>query len=243
MKLVADFGNTLQKIARFRGEERVDITVFRDITADQFIQYLLEKGPFHSGILSSVIPLREELMSVFHQLPAFIELSHETPVPVIIDYKTPETLGRDRIALAAGAATLFPGHNLLVIDAGSCITFDLITADGHYPGGAISPGIRMRLQALNNFTGKLPLIQPQDFHELIGTTTTTSILSGVMNGVKEEIRGIAARYREQFPHLRIILTGGDQEFLRDKLKIDIFAVPELVLLGLNKILDHNGFSE
>jgi type III pantothenate kinase len=243
MKLVADFGNTYQKIARFRGEERVDTTVFSNISADQLIHYMLEKGPFNSGILSSVIHVSTEVRKVFDQLPAFIELDYTTPVPVQMEYKTPETLGRDRIALATGAIAMFPGHHVLAIDAGSCITYDLVTGKGHYLGGAISPGLTMRLKALHTFTGKLPLVQQQHFDGLIGTTTTSSILSGVLNGVLEELKGVIGRYREQFPGLKVILTGGDHEFLYNYLKSDIFAVPELVLQGLNKILDHNGFSE
>ena len=243
MKLVADFGNTLQKVARFRGEERVDVTVFHKISAEQLIQYMLDKGPFSAGILSSVIPVSESMLEVFRQLPAFIELDHHTPVPVQLDYKTPETLGRDRIALVVGASAAFPGQDVLVIDAGSCITYDLLTADGKYPGGAISPGIAMRLNALHTFTGKLPLVQQQEFTGLVGSSTTASILSGVINGVLEEIKGITGRYRKDHPGLKVILTGGDQEFLYNHLKSDIFAVPELVLQGLTKILDHNGFSE
>lgn len=243
MKLVADFGNTLQKIARFRGEERVDVTVFSDISAEQLIHYFLENGPFTSGILSSVIPVPEPVMKVFEQLPSFIHLDHNTKVPINITYKTPETLGRDRIALVVGASAVFPGQHILVIDAGTCITYDFLSADGEYPGGAISPGINMRLKALNTFTGKLPLIQQQEFHELIGTSTSTSILSGVINGVVEEIKGNISRYGELFPAVRVILTGGDQEFLYNYLKSGIFAAPELLLQGLNKILDHNGFSD
>lgn len=243
MKLVADFGNTQQKVARFRGEERVDITVFQNISAGQLIPYMLDKGPFSAGILSSVIPVSAEILGVFGQLPAFIELDHHTPIPVSIEYKTPETLGRDRIALVVGAATMYPGENILVIDAGSCITYDLVTAQKNYPGGAISPGIAMRLKALHTFTGKLPLVQPQEFKGLTGTSTTASILSGVINGAVEEIKGFIGRYKEEYPDLRVLLTGGDQEFLYNYLKSDIFAVPELVLQGLNKILDHNGFSE
>ena len=243
MKLVADFGNTLQKIARFRGEERVDTAVFEKISAEQLIQYMLDKGPFSAGILSSVIPVSENIRKVFGQLPAFLELDHHTPVPVKIEYKTPETLGRDRIALVVAASAMYPGQNTLVIDAGSCITYDLVTADGTYPGGSISPGIAMRLKALHTFTGKLPLVQQQDFNGLLGPTTTTSILSGVINGVSEEISGVINRYRAAYAGLEVILTGGDHEFLLNYLKNDIFAVPEFVLQGLNKILDHNGFSE
>jgi type III pantothenate kinase len=242
MKLVADFGNTLQKIARFEGDRQVDITVFQDITAEQLLQYILDKGPFSAGILSSVIEVEDHLRDVFNRLPFFIELDHRTPVPITIAYQTPETLGRDRIALAVAAASLFPGKDSLVIDAGTCITYDLVSGGTRYSGGAISPGINMRLKALHTFTGKLPLVQQQDFQELVGTTTTASILSGVVNGVVEEIRGVTGRYRLMYPGLKVILTGGDQDFLFDKVKSDIFAVPELVLQGLNKILDHNGFS-
>lgn len=243
MKLVADFGNTLQKIARFRGEDWVDTTVFENISAEQLIQYLLDKGPFTAGILSSVIHVTENIRKVFGQLPAFIELDHQTRVPVQIDYNTPETLGRDRIALVVGASAIYPGQNVLAIDAGSCITYDVVTKDGVYPGGAISPGITMRLKALHTFTGKLPLVQQQEYSRLVGASTTASILSGVINGTVEEVNGIINRYRESYPGLKVILTGGDAEFLLNYLKNDIFAVPELVLQGLNKILDHNGFSE
>jgi type III pantothenate kinase len=243
MKLIADFGNTLQKIARFRGEELVDVEAFQNISAEQLIHYVLDKGPFTAGILSAVIPVSNEMLGVFRQLPAFLELDHKTRVPVKIDYKTPETLGRDRIALVVGASVVSSDQNALVIGAGSCITYDLVTADRHYPGGAISPGINMRLKALHTFTGKLPLVQQQEYKQLIGVSTTSSILSGVINGVVEEVKGFIGRYRSEYPDLKVILTGGDQEFLYNYLKSDIFAVPELVLQGLNKILDHNGFSE
>jgi type III pantothenate kinase len=243
MKLVADFGNTLQKIARFESDRKLDVTVFQHITAIQLAEYVKENGPFSAGILSSVIEVDPKLREVFSSLPLYIELDHTTPVPIHMAYQTPETLGHDRIALAVGAFSAFPGADCLVIGAGTCITYDLVTSDGTYHGGAISPGISMRLKALHTFTGKLPLVQQQPFDGLIGTTTDSSILSGVVNGVIEEINGVTGRYRTLYPGIRLILTGGDQDFLFDNVKSDIFAVPEMVLQGLNKILDYNGFSD
>lgn len=243
MRLVADFGNTLQKIARFDGGRMTDVTVFHSITAEQLLQYLLEKGPFRAGILASVTDVPDTVTGILAGLRRFIRLDHCTPIPLRITYRTPETLGADRIALAVAAASLFPGKNCLVIGAGTCITYDVVTANGTYPGGAISPGIAMRLKAMHTFTGKLPLVEMQDFRDLIGTTTAASILSGAINGAVEEINGVTARYQKQFDDLQVILTGGDQEFLVNKVKNDIFAVPDLVLQGLNKILEHNGFTD
>jgi len=129
-----------------------------------------------------------------------------------------------------------------VIDAGTCITYDLITAEGTYLGGAISPGIRMRFKALHTFTGKLPLIEQEEFDDLIGQTTQESILSGVYNGITGEITHLAGRYHEKSGDLAVVITGGDHHFLHNKLKISIFAAPDLVLLGLNEILDYNDHS-
>jgi type III pantothenate kinase len=134
---------------------------------------------------------------------------------------------------------IFPGKSKLVIDAGTCITYDLLTKKNEYLGGGISPGIRMRFRAMHTFTRKLPLVEPEDFDELIGRSTRESLLSGVYNGVVAEIREIIRLYGEKFDDLAVILTGGDHPFLYNKLKSNIFAVPELVLLGLNEIFDHN----
>jgi len=148
-------------------------------------------------------------------------------------------LGKDRIAAVTGAWSMFPAKNILAIDAGTCITYDLITSNGEYLGGGISPGIRMRFQAMHTFTGKLPLVEPEDFDELIGRSTRESLLSGVYNGVMAEISELIRLYGKKFDDLTVILTGGDHVFLHNKLKISIFAVPELVLLGLNEIFDYN----
>jgi type III pantothenate kinase len=169
----------------------------------------------------------------------FIPLSFQTPVPFTNRYKSPVTLGKDRIAAVAGAVSQFPGRNVLVIDAGTCITYDFINDRGEYFGGAISPGIRMRFKAMNTFTGKLPLIEPEEFDGFIGTTTGESMQSGVYNGISAEINGFITQYMDNFDDLVVIITGGDHQFLHNKLKISIFAAPDLVLLGLNEIFDYN----
>ncbi len=243
MKLVIDFGNTLQKFARFNGKEIADVKVFRDITPAELKNYIADEGPFEGCILSSVTDYREEIKSIQEKQEKFIELSHLVKLPIRLQYQTPETLGRDRIAAAVGGWAFHPGNDVLVIDAGTCITYDLTTKDGDYLGGAISPGIQMRFRSMRTFTGKLPLVEMDEFDGLIGRSTRESILSGVINGVIEEINGVIRQYRELYPELIVIITGGDHQFLHNKLKNSIFAAPELVLQGLNEILDHNDSPE
>jgi len=168
-----------------------------------------------------------------------LELDTSTLLPITLNYKTLETLGKDRIALAVAAAQLYPHKNVLIIDAGTCITYDFIDKHKEYQGGSISPGIQMRFKALNTFTDKLPLINPTDNVELLGKSTSESISSGVMNGVYSEIDGIIDKYKINFPDIEVILTGGDIIYFDKKLKNNIFANSNLVLKGLNMILDYN----
>jgi type III pantothenate kinase len=160
-------------------------------------------------------------------------------MPLKILYKTPATLGVDRLAAACGARALFPLQHCLTIDAGTCVTFDFIDMDGNYYGGAISPGMNMRFQALHTFTARLPLVSPAGEANLIGDSTESSIRSGVINGLAAEIDGIIHQYQLKFEGLRAILCGGDALFFENKLKASIFASPELVLVGLNSILIYN----
>jgi len=148
-------------------------------------------------------------------------------------------LGKDRVAAAAAATTIFPGENVLVIDAGTSITYDLITKNGTYLGGGISPGIMMRFKALNTFTGKLPLITEIDDAPLIGNDTPSSIKSGVLNGVLAEVNGIIDSYSNRFDTLKIIISGGDYKYFDKKLKNSIFATPNIVMQGLLEILKIN----
>jgi type III pantothenate kinase len=166
-------------------------------------------------------------------------LGPDTPLPVRHKYKTFDTLGPDRIACVVAANKLYPGKDVLLVETGSCITFDFIDADGCYHGGGISPGLNMRFRALHTFTDKLPLIEPESAPALIGDSTKTSILSGVINGIKAEVEGIISRYESNYENLTIILSGGNLDYFDKNLKNNIFAVPNIVLTGLNIILEFN----
>jgi type III pantothenate kinase len=239
LKLIIDFGNTLQKLAVFEGKNLVLKEIFQDLKPDQLIHFIEKNGPFFGIILSSVSNHPLELEKILTRSGKFILLDARTPVPIKNLYQTPESLGKDRIAAVSGAWSLFPGHNILAIDAGTCITYDFLTKNGEYLGGGISPGIRMRFQAMHTFTGKLPLIEPDDFDDLIGRSTRESLLSGVYNGATAEIRELIRLYQQKFNELLVIITGGDHQLLYNKLKISIFAAPDLVLFGLNEIFDYN----
>src|SRR5690606_37427251 len=169
-------------------------------------------------ILSSVGNLPSEVIENLKKLGNLIIVTHETPIPFQNLYATPTTLGIDRIVLAAGATLKFPNQNRLVIDAGTCITFDFIDSDNQYLGGAISPGLSLRLKALHNYTAKLPLLEAAYPEKFIGNSTNQSILSGVVNGISHEINGFIGQYIESYKDLTIILTGGDAIFLAKNIK-------------------------
>jgi type III pantothenate kinase len=171
----------------------------------------------------------------------FVMLGSKTQLPFKNLYATPETLGNDRVAAVAGAQSLFPGRDVLVIDAGTSITYDLLTAKGEYRGGGISPGLQMRFDALHTLTSKLPLIKAEREKEiiLIGNSTKTAILSGIQNGVLQEVDGIIECYKADFPGIKTLICGGDNKYFDKYLKNNIFAAPNLVLQGLMKILQFN----
>jgi type III pantothenate kinase len=235
MNVVIDQGNSAAKIGIFDNHalrEQYNVRNLQDIPA------IL--GNFYGAnlIISSVSKTH------YADFPAgtfgtTINLSNETSLPIANGYQSPETLGPDRIAAACGAWHLFPARNSLVIDAGTCITYEMVESGGIYLGGGISPGLAMRFKAMHTFTARLPLVTPVDTPELIGTTTTACMQSGVIWGMIEEIDGVVARYREKYPDLQVILCGGDAPFFENKLKASIFASPEIVLIGLNSILSHN----
>lgn len=237
MNIIFDQGNTRTKVAWFDSGKLVESRILDDPT--NLEETLLAEYPVHRGIVSSVID-----DSLFLELkpkatfPLF-QLSRNLHLPYTIDYATPETLGLDRLALAAAAASLHSGKNCLVIDAGTCITYDMITAKSVFLGGAISPGLQMRFKAVNHFTAKLPLVDVGDYFDLIGKSTSSSIASGVVNGIKEEVRGTIQRYEERFPQLITIITGGDAGLFDALVKNSIFAAPEFLLQGLNNILDYH----
>jgi len=238
-KLVLDFGNTLKKIAVFRDYDIVENTSTQGDVV-QIIEDFKRRYPnLKSAILSSVIKIDIHLMTYLKTNFKFIYFNHNTVIPLLNKYQSPETLGHDRIAAAVGAAIEFPEKDLLVIDAGSSITYEIITKTGEYLGGAISPGIQMRAKALNQFTNLLPLVETHTNNLQIGNTTETCLKSGVVNGAIAEISGMIAAFLQSYEKLQIILTGGDAYYFDKSLKYDIFASENLVLKGLNYIIDYN----
>lgn len=239
MRLIIDFGNSLKKIAIFDKNELIVLNIYEEFNV-QLLELITKDYPeIRSAILSSVIDYPKEIDDFLESNYFFIKLNCDTKVPIINKYKSPKTLGNDRIAAVVAASHKFSGKNLLIIDAGSCVTFDLMTENMEYFGGAISPGIRLRFKALNEFTDNLPLIEPKNIDYLIGKTTEESILSGVINGLTAEIDGLIDSYKEIYKNLTIIMSGGDYNYFDKRLKNNIFALPNIVLVGLNIILNFN----
>jgi type III pantothenate kinase len=168
-----------------------------------------------------------------------IFLNENTPVPITTGYETPATLGKDRLAAAVGANYLQPDKNILVIDAGTAITYEFIDSKGVYAGGNISPGLTTRFRALNHFTGKLPLVNETEDVPFIGSNTEMAIIAGVVNGIVFEMDGYIDTLKAQYKDFFVFLTGGHSFYFERRLKNHIFADPNLVLTGLNRILEYN----
>ncbi|MDD5570333.1 MAG: type III pantothenate kinase [Bacteroidales bacterium] len=238
MNLAIDFGNTCMKLGLFNDNILTEVKVFERNKLKELEKYVLKKN-IKSIIISSVIRESEAFIKTFIKRNKIIKLENKTKLPIKNLYKTTKTLGKDRIADVVGANFIFPEKNVLVIDIGTCIKYDFINSKNEYLGGSISPGVEMRLKALHNYTDKLPLIKRREINNLIGNTTETSILSGVLNGISAEIDGIIEKYKIKFKDLKVILTGGDIIFFDNRIKNSTFAEPNLVLKGLNVILRYN----
>ena len=239
MNLVIDIGNTKVKVAVFELDTIITAVVCEEINLVKELKRISNQYAFKRSIVSSVKDINEEYLEELQKLPFLITLNTDTPLPFKNLYATPSTLGNDRIALAAAAVCIHPLKNTLVIDAGTCITYDFINSKNEYLGGAISPGIGMRYKSLHQYTGKLPLLSKNEEFKLIGTSTKSSIHSGIINGIICEIKGVIAQYQQDFGDLTIVLTGGDTKFLSKQLKNSIFAHQNFLLRGLNKILTFN----
>lgn len=231
-----DHGNSAAKVGIFDNESLVEKYTFADTEA---LRGFLEQADVRNVIVSSVGADAKTIASWAVRARGKLVLSTSLPLPVQSRYKTPETLGVDRLAGVCGARNLFPGRNCLVIDAGTCVTYDLVDQNGTYWGGAIAPGLTMRFKAVHTFTARLPLISPGGDVQLVGDSTESCIRSGVINGLLAEMHGMIERYEAEFNDLQVLLCGGDTSFFENKLKASIFASPELVLIGLNSILKHN----
>jgi type III pantothenate kinase len=235
MNLVIDSGNTRFKAATFSGTRLEKKYSFPNA---EELKSFLNHQTFNNAIVSSVSLDGNEMLGWLKASNKFL-LTHLLPIPLQIRYATPQTLGVDRIAAVCGAIEIFPNQDSLVIDAGTCITYDFVDRQRNYEGGAISPGIEMRFTALHTFTERLPLVPKTGDLKLIGNSTETSIRSGVLNGVLAEVEGIINDYKQLYPDMGVVLCGGDSFFFENKLKPTIFAAPDLVLSGLNRILLHN----
>jgi type III pantothenate kinase len=236
MNIVIDAGNTFTKIGIFENDTLKQKKVFNRLEGvDKFLQ----QTPAEHILVSSVTPGAQQLVSWSLASAKRLILKAGLPLPIHNDYDTPETLGVDRLAAACGAQFLFPGQDCLVIDAGTCINYEFVDKGAHYFGGAISPGVKMRFEAMHHHTARLPLAPAVKSPPLIGHSTIECLQSGVMNGVLEELKGAIGQYSAQYPDVRVILCGGDAHFFENDINPSIFVAPDLVLVGLNSILLHN----
>lgn len=240
MNLIIDIGNTRTKIAIIEEGNIVNKFVEERLTVKMLLE-LKKQYNIEAVIVSTVKQIIDTvLLKIINewQIP-FIELSHLTSLPIQNEYQTPETLGRDRLAAVVGASQIYPNENCLVIDAGTCITYDFITADNRYLGGSISPGLAMRYRAMHEFTAALPLLNKQRLNTFVGYNTVTSMQTGVDVGLSFEVQGFIQEYFYKFGQIKVIMTGGDAEYLASQVKNKIFVSPNLVLIGLYKILTYN----
>jgi len=234
MNLAIDLGNSSVKMAYFK-EGRLEGQILKP----QFNEVvgLYKKLIPTNTIISSVNQNPDELRSQLGD--DVIILDHQTPLPIKNKYATPTTLGRDRIAAVVGAYIQQPKRNTLVIDVGSCITYDFINERAEYLGGGISPGIEMKLKAMHTFTAGLPLVTPNFEVNLVGDSTEKALQSGAFIGTIAEIEEIIRMYSDKFSHLRFVICGGGAEIIGSRLKTRVEIQPELVLMGLNGILEYN----
>jgi len=239
MILAVDIGNTRIKAAVFEDATLLETFVFMKTELQKNIHNILKA---HENIthlvVASVSDVEKQAFSAFENAVNIHFLSNKDSFPFVNCYETPKTLGIDRLVLAAGATLQFPNQNRLVIDAGTCVTYDFIDENNNYLGGAISPGLKLRYEALHHFTAKLPLLSLESPQHLIGNSTTESIHSGVVNGLVFEIDGVINQYKAQFSNFIIILTGGDTEFLAKRLKNTIFANSNFLLESLNQTFQY-----
>ncbi len=239
MKLIIDIGNTVAKLVAFDGDKPVEEVKTSGATLEA-LPVFLQKYSFERGIVSTVRDLTSEAEAQLASLPfPMLHFTPETPVPITNRYRTPKTLGSDRLAAVVGATTLVPGKDLLIIDAGTCITYEVIDARGNYWGGNIAPGMQMRLTSLHEYTARLPMVSAEGNVPGMGYDTETAIRSGVLRGMKYEIEGYIRSMRHKFPELVVFLTGGDKINFDVRVKNIVMADEYIVPRGLNKILDYN----
>jgi type III pantothenate kinase len=238
MNLVIDVGNTRIKCALFENNSIITVFVILKNELQKKILEILENYNSISNVTISSVGKLEKKDFNFIKKDLFF-VTNEIQFPFINRYETPKTLGIDRMVLSTGSVLQYPNQNRLIIDAGTCVTYDFVSSKNEYLGGAISPGIRLRYESLHNYTAKLPLLTIENPENLIGNSTFESIHSGVINGISNEIDGFIDQYKKQFSNFIIILTGGDADFLAKRLKNIIFANSNFLLESLNQIYQYN----
>ncbi|HLF51627.1 type III pantothenate kinase [Flavobacterium sp.] len=248
MLLAVDVGNTRIKVAVFEYGILLERFVFPEFELQKNIEIILNKYKKVTDLVVASVGNVEKTDFLFFEKQLKIHfITHETIFPFQNRYKTPNTLGIDRMVLATGAVIQFPNKNRLVIDAGTCVTYDFIDSEDNYLGGAISPGIRLRYESLHNYTAKLPLLTLENYDQIvnqteeqsfIGKSTSESIHSGVLNGLINEIDGFIDQYQQQYSNFIIILTGGDTDFLAKRLKNTIFANSNFLLESLDQTFQY-----
>ena len=239
MILTIDVGNTRIKGAVFENNSLVEQFRFEPKALQNGIESILNKYPSTSDLVVASVGNfdKNDFLSFSNQIAIYF-ISHTDPFPFLNAYATPNTLGIDRMVLAAGATLRYPNHNRLVIDAGTCVTYDFVSQDDVYLGGAISPGLRLRYESLHNYTAKLPLLESECPDYFIGNSTANAIHSGIVNGLAHEMDGFIEEYRTRYSNFIIILTGGDAEFLAKRLKNTIFANSNFLLESLNQTFQY-----
>lgn len=238
MNLIVDIGNTSTKLAVFKDNKKLSVSRINDLSCEEFEKKLTDKK-LSKVIVSSVKRLPQFVADLLvSNIPFVHMLSHKSKLPFRIEYETPESLGSDRIAGIAGAYNQFPSKDILIIDAGSAITYDFLNGTV-YKGGNISPGIEMRFKALHKFTSRLPLLSVRENYTFPGLNTNDAILAGVLNGSIYEINEYIRTFEKKHKECKIILTGGDSGYLKDKLNRQVIYLPDIVIDGLNYILEYN----
>jgi len=239
MNLIIDVGNTRVKAAVFEGDTFISLQVFQVQKIISELKKILKKQVISNAIMSNVASLSDFKLKKIENLVKILPVSSSTKMPFKNLYQTPKTLGVDRLGLVAAAVNQYPNKNVLVIDAGSCITYDFVSAKKEYLGGAISVGVQMRFLALHQNIANLPLLSKEEVFNFIGASTKDCINVGVVNGVVKEIEGFIAEYKSKYSDLTVVLTGGDTKFLSKQLKSSIFANQNFLLQGLNQVLKFN----
>src|SRR5438270_13014843 len=236
--LCLDFGNTRYKVAVFDNDSLKEVVILDDNNVEHLKSIVEIKKPQRS-ILSSVVNHPEEVEDLLKRSTGFHKLSNESKLPFTIPVGKPETVGADRLAIAAASVFLFPQKNNLAIGLGSCITFNFINQEHQLLGGSISPGMEMRFRAMHQFTALLPMAEADWNVPLIGYDTKTNLQSGVVLGMAAEIDGIIDLYAERYSNFNVLLTGGDIPYFEPHLKNKIFADTELIFKGLYAISQYN----